>query len=120
MISPLLSVGGTALGTMAWQALRQLQPGEFVRELLAGHDPPAAVADTPAAVASTNNILDAAGTLKSLVTMLRERFTAAGVDLTQDELVRLAPADVEFAPEVTGDSTGCSCSDRRHRSTSAG
>ncbi|MGE0755413.1 MAG: hypothetical protein AB7F89_02135 [Pirellulaceae bacterium] len=76
MSIPLLPLSGAALGTFAWQAFRELPPGQFLRELWHG-------TSSAAEAAPPGNPPPAPPSLDELVSGLREILGKAGVDLSQ-------------------------------------
>ena len=84
MTAPLIPVGGIGLATLAWNGLRQFQPGQFLRELWGGADPDMAASEfEPSDTSIATETLDLSQSVLSLAKELRFRFSAAGVDLSQ-------------------------------------
>lgn len=93
MSMPLLPLGGAALGTFAWSALRELPPGQFLRELWSGGQQPE-TAEAGGRHPATNSVVrgpadeQAASSLARLVRSLTERFRAAGIGLAEPVVLR--------------------------------
>lgn len=94
MTSPLIPIGGVALGTLALSALRELHPGQFLHELWKGRNEAGSEGSTEAdaskadADSGVTEQVDPSRALHSLVNQLRTRLVAAGVDVTQPIILK--------------------------------
>jgi hypothetical protein len=82
MTSPLLPVGLAALGTLAVQTVRQLKPGDFLRELYGTDEKPAESAPAKTHSAA-QTAADLSAAIPAFIEQLRTQLQSVGVELDQ-------------------------------------
>ena len=83
MTFPLLPIGGAALAGLVSHTLNKLEPGEFLRHLLGSADASDTSRTTDSVQPPVSTKIDIAELLPDLAKNLKQRLSAAGVDLSQ-------------------------------------